>query len=92
MSPDVTTHLLGPQGGIFALGFAMGCALTYAFMSKVIIGQVKAAHSQEIESLRELHAKDIALMSERISTLEQTLAPYLSWQERTISKELKHDE
>lgn len=91
MNPELTTHLLGPQGGIFALGLLMGCAITYAFMSKVIIGQVKASHLIEIQALKELHVKDIALLKERIVSLEEALAPYLEWQNLTIKKELKHD-
>lgn len=71
---DVIGHLLGPNGGTFALGLLCGSVLMWFANLKVVNPYIQRAHTAEMDAMR----KQIALLENRINALEQTEKAYHS--------------
>lgn len=71
---SVVNHLLGPNGGIFALGLLTGAAIMWVANLKMIAPYIQRAHTAEMDAMR----KQIQLLENRINALEQTEKAYHS--------------
>lgn len=71
---SVINHLLGPTGGVFALGLLTGAVIMWIANLKMIAPYIQRAHSAEMDAMR----KQIELLGARIAALEQTEKAYHS--------------
>lgn len=71
---SVINHLLGPTGGVFALGLLTGAVIMWVANLKMIAPYIQRAHAAEMDAM----SKKIALLEARIGALEQTEKAYHS--------------
>lgn len=81
---DVINHLLGPSGGIFALGMLCGSICMWAMNLKLVAPYVQRAHQAEMDAMQ----ARIAGLELRIKELEAFETRYMALLEKHSSKTL----
>lgn len=65
-------QILGPRGGLFALGMFLGAACMYFFMSKTLIVELKSGYEVQLKTLNrrvDTLERENARIHERIETI-----------------------
>ena len=78
-------HLIGPTGGIFALGMIVGVVVTWAANMKIVGPFVQRAHAAEMKAMQ----AQITGLEARIKELESFEARYMALLEQHSAKTLK---
>jgi hypothetical protein len=81
---QIVNHLLGPSGGIFALGMLAGSVAMWAMNLKLVAPYVQRAHAAEMQAMQ----ARIGSLEVRIKELEAFEARYMELLERHSSKTL----
>lgn len=56
LKATITQHILGPRGGLFALGVLIGCIIMHLYMMTYVVAPLKAqitGFEQELTEVRE---------------------------------------
>ncbi len=63
-------HMLGPRGGLFALGVFAGMAIMYYFMTATLISEMQTNHKKQIDALTSSHQAQVERLETRVTNLE----------------------
>lgn len=77
--------LLGPTGGVFAIGALFGCVLTWTLNLKIVSPFVQRAHSAEMAAM----LAKITALEARVKELESFEARYMTLLEMHSKKTLR---
>ena len=66
----LTQHILGPRGGLFALGCFVGMGAMYYFMSATLIAEIRTSHTSQITAINAAHTAQVTSLEARVTTLE----------------------
>lgn len=72
MEREVIHHLLGPTGGVFALGLLIGMSAMLVAARRLISPYIQRAHAAELEAMR----VKIEVLEKRVVELEQIRVDY----------------
>lgn len=63
-------QVLGPRGGLFALGIFLGMFVMHIYMTQTVISNQNIAHAAQINSLNIAHTTQQQLLTSQIAGLE----------------------